>query len=162
MLDLCIVIVFSVVAVIFYVQTLSFPQISGFEKYGASFWPQLTLIGIVICSISIAIEAIVNQKKGAQSKVKPLVQNKENTVSLIVIALTLFSFTLFTQYIGFWPSAFLNLMVAMYALGERRKSVIFFFSFCLVVATFIIFAKIMLVRMPRGISIFRELSYTLY
>jgi len=53
-------------------------------------------------------------------------------------------------------------MALIYALGERKKSVILATSFVLVLVVYLSFGKFLFVPMPRGVSIFRELSFYLY
>jgi hypothetical protein len=50
----------------------------------------------------------------------------------------------------------------IYALGERNKLVVVATSFGMVTVIYIVFAKLMYVPMPRGVSVFEKLSYYLY
>jgi hypothetical protein len=50
----------------------------------------------------------------------------------------------------------------MHALGERKCFISMAISLGLVGIVYLIFAKLMQTPLPRGVAIFRELSYYLY
>lgn len=127
---------------------------------GPEFWPRLTLTGIVIVALIIMIGAILEQRKGIPPKVEP--KEKRNTIGAVVCAGILLLFIISISYIGFLLSAFLSMMVLAYALGERNKLLLLFFSFVMVAVIYLSFGKLLFVPMPRGVWIFRELSYYLY
>ena len=154
----CLIIIAS--SVFFYVQTFSFPSIAGYEKMGPGFWPRLTLTGIVILALIIMIGSILEQRKGISPKVQS--KEKKNTIGAVVCTGILFFFIISISYIGFLLSAFLSMMVLAYALGERNKLLLLFFSFIMVAMIYLSFGKLLFVPMPRGVWIFRELSYYLY
>jgi len=89
-------------------------------------------------------------------------KEKKNTIGAVVCAGILLLFIISISYIGFLLSAFLSMMVLAYALGERNKLLLLFFSFVMVAMIYLSFGKLLFVPMPRGVWIFRELSYYLY
>ena len=147
-------------SVFFFVHTLSFTETVGTEQIGAGFWPRLNLIGMVILALFIMIRSLVRRKKAALPKNEP--QEEMNTVGVVICGAILLSFVLLMPYIGFLLSAFLGMMALIYALGERKKLVIFLTAFVLVLVVYLSFGKFLFVPMPRGVSIFRELSFYLY
>jgi len=154
----CLIIIAS--SVFFYVQTFSFPSIAGYEEMGPEFWPRLTLTGIVILALIIMIGSILERRRGTSPKVES--KEKKNTARAVVCAGILFFFIISISYIGFLLSAFLSMMVLAYVLGERNKLLLLFFSFVMVGMIYLSFGKLLFVPMPRGVWIFRELSYYLY
>jgi len=158
--DIIVCLIIIALSVFFYVQTLSFPTIIGYEKMGPEFWPTLTLTGIVILALIIMIGSILEQKKGISPKVES--NEKKNTIGAVVCAGILLLFIISISYIGFLLSAFISMMVLAYALGERNKLLLLFFSFIMVAVIYLSFGKLLFVPMPRGVWIFRELSYYLY
>jgi putative tricarboxylic transport membrane protein len=157
-----IVVCLSIIAlsVFFYVHTLSFPTVIGYEKMGPDFWPKLMLAGIVILALIVMIGSILEQRKGTSPKAES--KERSNTVGAVVCAGILLLFIISISYIGFLLSAFLSMMVLAYALGERNKLLLLFFSFIMVAMIYLSFGKLLFVPMPRGVWIFRELSYYLY
>jgi hypothetical protein len=147
-------------SVFFFVETLSFPAFDIAGKLGAGFWPRLNLIGMVIIAFIIMMNALFKLKKASFPKEKP--QEKTNTMGVLTCGMLLLFFLILIPYLGFLLSAFLGLMGIMYALGERNKRVILFNAFIMVVIVYLSFGKLLFVPMPRGVSIFRELSFYLY
>lgn len=160
MSDIVVCLIIIALSVFFYVHTLSFPTIIGYEKMGPEFWPRLTLTGIVILALIIMIGSLLEWRKGTSLTVES--KEKKNTVGAVVCAGILFVFIISISYIGFLLSAFLSMMVLAYALGERNKLLLLFFSFIMVAMIYLSFGKLLFVPMPRGVWIFRELSYYLY
>ena len=160
MADIIVCLIIIAASVFFYVQTFSFPTITGYEKMGPGFWPRMTLAGIVILALIIMIGSILERKKGTASKADS--RDQKNTAGLLTCSGILFFFIFSISYIGFLLSAFLSMAALAYALGERNKVTILSFSFVMVLAVYLSFGKLMFVPLPRGIWIFREFSYYLY
>lgn len=146
-------------SIFFYLQTFSFPPILGYEKMGAEFWPRLNLIGMMILASIIMIISFRKPQKAVPTEVQP---ERKNTRGVITCGAFLLAFIILISYIGFLFSAFLSMMALIYTLGERNKAKIFFSSLILVSVIYLTFGKLLFVPIPRGISIFRQLSYYLY
>ena len=74
----------------------------------------------------------------------------------------LFFYILVIPYLGFLFTSFLAMSSFIYILGERRKVHIFATSFFLVGLIYLFFTKLMMAPLPRGIAIFKQLSYYIY
>ena len=146
-------------SVYFYVDTLSFPEIVGYEKMGPGFWPQLLLIGIVIFAVIIIVDEVLKRKKAPFPRSQPKTYDSRGVAKCGGI---LFFTMLFIPYLGYITASFLGAVAAVHALGERKKSVTILYSAIMVALIYIFFAKFLFVPIPRGVSVFRDLSYYLY
>ena len=147
-------------SVYFYIRTLSFPVITGYEKMGGEFWPRFTLVGIIVMAILVMIDGFLKVKSGNPSKGRS--RQYGNTMGVAICGFIVFFLILLIPYIGFLLSAFLGMMVLMIAFGEKKKLVVLGYSFGMVAMIYLLFAKFLLVPLPRGVSIFETLSYYLY
>ena len=153
-------IIVSVVVIIaslsFFMETLSYPPKVGFDKMGAGFWPGLVLIGMVIVAVILIIQSVLERKKGAA---KPSASVK---LGFFVVAGGLVVYQLLIPILGFFPASFVAMVGFIYTLGEKNKLLVFCSSLGLVAAIYLVFVKIMITPLPRGVSIFREFSYYLH
>jgi hypothetical protein len=106
------------------------------------------------------IRALRNREKGHSSK--PELQKKMNTTHVFVCAAALFFVNILIPYLGFLFSAFLGMIVFSTILGAKGKFTILWYSIASVAAVYLVFGRILLVPMPRGISIFQKISYFFY
>jgi len=147
-------------AAVMYVETFSYAVVPGYERMGPEVWPRFVLAGITFLSLLIMIRAL--RRRGKDPSGTPAPQTKMNTSHVLVCAVALFFVTILVPYLGFLFSAFLGMIVFSYILGARGKFTIFWYSIASVAAIYLVFGRILLVPMPRGVSIFRELSFYLY
>ena len=160
MADIIVCVVLIASSIFFFIQTLSYPVIPRFEKLGPEFWPRLMLIGIVIVTLSLLVESIIEKRK--TRKTDEELGEERNTKLVIASGGILITSLLFMPIIGFLLSSFITTAVLAIVLGERKKHTAFLYSFVMVLVIYVSFGKLMFVPMPRGVSIFRELSYFLY
>jgi len=147
-------------AAVMYVETCSYAVVPGYERMGPEVWPRFVLAGIVLMSLLIMIRALRNRGKGPPGTPAP--PAKMNTTHVLVCAAALFFVTILIPYLGFLFSAFLGMILFSYILGAREKFTVFWYSIASVAAIYLVFGRILLVPMPRGVSIFQKLSYLLY
>jgi hypothetical protein len=160
MSDIIVCLVIIAASIFFYIYTLTFPVILKYEKMGPGFWPKLVLTGIVLAAVSLLIESIRKRRDTVQNK-KP-VDEEKNTKLVVVCAVILVVFLYLMQIVGFVLSSFFATAILAYILGERKKRTTVIYSFIIVLVIYASFAKLMYVPLPRGVSVFRELSYYLY
>lgn len=156
MAEIIVSVVVIITSLFFFMETLSYPPKVGFERMGAGFWPGLVLIGMIIVAIILIIQSILARKKDAP---KPSVSVK---AGFFVVAGGLVVFNLLIPILGFFPASFIAMVGFIYILGEKNKLIVFFSSFGLIGAIYLVFVKIMITPLPRGVSIFREFSYLLH
>ena len=154
----CVLLIAS--SIFFFILTLSYPVISRFEKMGPEFWPRLMLIGIVIVTLFLLVESIMEKRKPRKTEEGP--GEEKNTKLVIASGGILMTSLLLMPIIGFLLSSFIATAVLAIVLGERKKLAAFLYAFVMVLVIYVSFGKLMFVPLPRGVSIFRELSYYLY
>lgn len=156
MANIIVSVVVIIASVIFYQETLHYPPRVGFEKMGAGFWPGLILIGMIIVSVALIIQSILERKKGAESPSASI----QSGFFIIVGGLAVYQ--LLIPILGFFPASFIAMVGFITILGEKNKLLIFCSSLGLVAAIWVVFVKVMITPLPRGVSIFREFSYLLH
>ena len=160
MSDIVICSIIILLSAFFYKETFSYAVIPGYERMGPEVWPQFLLIAIAFISLLIIISAIRNQKKGINLNSKP--EGEDNTSHVFIFGVSVFLVNLLFPYLGFLFTSFLGVLIFSYLLGEKKIFSILSFSFVSVLTVYFFFAKILLVPLPRGVSIFRGISYFLY
>lgn len=160
MSDIIVCVVIIAASIFFYIYTLTFPVILKYEKMGPGFWPKMVLIGIVVVAVSLMVEAIRSRRKTVQKK-EPAKEEK-NTKLVVLCAVVLVIFLYFMEIVGFVLSSFFATAILACLLGESKKRSAVIYSFIIVLVIYASFAKLMYVPLPRGVSVFRELSYFLY
>jgi len=160
MSDVIVCMVIIAASIFFYIYTLTFPVILKYEKMGPGFWPKLVLIGIVVAASSLLVESI--RKRGNPVQKKEPTKEEKNTKLVVLCAVVLAIFLYFMQIVGFVLSSFFATAILAFLLGEGKKRSAVIYSFVIVLVIYASFAKLMYVPLPRGISVFRELSYCLY
>jgi hypothetical protein len=128
----------------------------GYQETGPGFWPRLTLAGMMIVAAIILVRARIEAKKGDRASSSPV------SKAFVVMTGLLVCYILAIHVTGFLPASFLMLLGFIRLLGEKNTLIVFCTSFGLVATIYVVFAKIMLSPLPRGVSIFKELSYFLY
>lgn len=143
-------------SVFFYIHTYSFPESLGYQELGPGFWPRLTLAGMIIVAAIICGRSLIASRKES----RPESSGDSKAFVLMIVLLVLYIFAI--HITGFLPASLLMLLAFMRLLGEKNKVVIFSTALGLVAVVYLIFAKIMVAPLPRGVSIFKALSYYLY
>jgi hypothetical protein len=145
-----------IASIFFFFHTYTFQESLGYQETGPGFWPRLILVGMVIITAIILARAFMEAKRKGKSA-----PPRSNKAFILMIGL-LMVYILAIHVIGFLPASLLMLIGFIRLLGEQNKLVILGASFGLVAAIYLIFAKIMVSPLPRGVSVFKELSYFLY
>lgn len=152
------------VAVFLFINTFSFPT---FEQYGAvdsDFWPKIVLILLMFCSAMLALETFLKRHTiDAKGQEKKEDYDPKGLVRMLgtgaLLALYIFAGL---KYLGFLLSTFLFTPLLMYWLGNRKPIVIALTTLISTSFFVIIFCKIMLIPLPRGMGIFRTFSLFFY
>ncbi len=147
-------------SIFFYIYTLSFPVILKYEKMGPGFWPKMVLIGIILMTLSLLVESIRERRKTNQGKTSA--KEEKNTKLVVTCGGILAISLLLMPIIGFVLSSFFGTAILALVLGEKKIGTALFYSFIMVLVVYASFGKLMYVPLPRGMSIFRALSYYLY
>lgn len=157
-------------SIFFFIYTLQIPASSS-TSIGPEFWPRVVLIGLAIMGIVLLIKslrqmkrpAIVEESISETEKVEEEFEVEEVHKSrYLIIIIALFAYILSLSFIGFVPTTPFMLMGIALIIGMRK-----WYSMALTgvlgTACFIyLFANTLNIPLPRGVGIFRELSYFLY
>jgi hypothetical protein len=154
--DIIVSVVVIIASLFFFRETLSYPTKVGFEKMGAGFWPGLILIGMVIVAVIIIIKSALERNKRATSS------SASVKTGFFIIVGGLVVYQLLIPILGFFPASFIAMVGFITILGEKNKLLIFCSSLGLVAAIWVVFVKVMITPLPRGVSIFKEFSYLLH
>ena len=156
MANIIVSVVIIISSIFFFMETLSYPTKVGWEKMGAGFWPGLILIGMMIVAVVLIIQSILERKKGAATPTASVKSGFFIVVGGLVV------YQLLIPILGFFPASFIAMVGFIFILGEKNKLLVFCSSIGLVGAIYLVFVKIMITPLPRGVSIFREFSYLLH
>lgn len=142
-----------------FITSFSFPILNIGGKLGAAWWPQVVLtLGMVLLLVS----AILLIRKGrAAFDEKERIEKKE-IISLATSSLIFIVALLSIRTIGFLVSAWIIVLGFMIQLGARKVWVIAVSSVVIALIFTLLFGRFMMVSLPRGMGIFRAISYYIY
>jgi len=125
------------------------------DQIGPAGFPQL----VIILSLLLIIYILFTLMK-AKKKEKSLDWRKRKV--LIVHVFLFFLYLLFLDSIGFIFSTLPYSYLGIRNLGYSDKKKTFLFSLTMTASIILLFGRLFLVSLPRGIGVFRELSYFFY
>jgi hypothetical protein len=118
---------------------------------------------VIILSFFLCILLLVRQVKGKQRTHESLIDLRSPAGRAIVFtAIALAVYIALLNLIGFVISTLLFSVAAALLSGYRKAGKLAIFAVLVTVGLFLLFGKAFFVPLPRGIGIFRELSYLLY
>jgi len=125
-------------------------------------WPAILLGGIVILSGILIVKYWKNQHKVGSKIFKKISEEEINSKRLFFsLLLIIIYFSLF-PYLGFIIASIFFLVGYMYLMGLQKKLIIYGASIFIVFIIVLLFNKILLIPLPRGFSIFRDISLIFY
>jgi len=129
------------------------------DALGAGGFP--IILGVIGLALLVLITA-----KIAKDKTKipiPMLRLKSVEGKVLALNIVIFSaYLLLMDVIGFALSTLLFLFGSARGLGYKKTVVLSLFSLLLTVVLVVTFGKLFMVPLPRGIGIFREMSYFIY
>lgn len=129
------------------------------DALGAGGFPMI--LGIIGLAILVFITARILKDK-ARIPI-PMLNLKSLEGRVLALNIVIFSaYLLLLDIIGFALSTLLFLFGSARGLGYKKTVVLSLFSLLLTVILVATFGKLFMVPLPRGIGIFRELSYYIY
>ena len=120
---------------------------------------------MILAIIGLAILVFITTKVFRDKKKIPIPMLSLKSVEGQVLALNIIilaAYLLLMDVIGFALSTLLFLFGSTRGLGYKKTVVLSLFSLLLTVVLVVTFGKLFFVPLPRGIGIFRELSYFIY
>lgn len=129
--------------------------------YGPEFWPNTLLhIGIFLGALQVFFMARSHISRPRTSTQETATSRELLRVFRVLGILVLYAWAI--PRAGFIPSTVLMVAVYLLALGQRRPLVVLSISVLLPLLVLVVFTRILVVPLPRGIGIFRAWSYFLY
>lgn len=118
-------------------------------------WPVAILCGILALSVYRIIA-----KKAGKIEEKPALQNFTRRVASVMLLVGLYIFGM--NFLGFIIATLLFQWLMLWVIGYRKKLLFFLSPVGVTGVIYVIFVKMMYVPLPRGIGVFRVLSYFFY
>lgn len=166
-------IVFSIMTIIFssffLIFSLQLPASKSTEQIGPGGWPNFILSLMLILGIILLIRSIVENKKkksdltnGNELTDENVQETKPKQLEFItrhwfVVALIVFYFIMM-PLLGFFVSTFIFILLITWLLGMKRWIYILITALVSSLTFTFIFATLITLPLPRGVSIFHELS----
>jgi putative tricarboxylic transport membrane protein len=147
-------------SIFFYLLSMRFSAVKGYQQMGDAFWPQLVLLVLMGLAVLLILQSVWKGKKGSKKKASP--QETPDRPALLKTMGLMVLYVLCIPYLGFLVSTFLALVALSYLMGDRKKSRMVLFSLSMTAATYLVFALLIYTALPRGIWIFKSLSDLLY
>ncbi len=117
---------------------------------GAAFWPILLCCGLILCSVILLIQTILESKK-ATEKEDPLIDYRSAGVHCVfLIFVIMIAYAVIMNYFGFVPATLLFVIATMLAMGERRPVWIGLTTVGITGFIYVVFTVIMGVILPQG------------
>jgi putative tricarboxylic transport membrane protein len=149
--------------------SLSTESIRRFGEVGGSFWPDVILSLLLLCSIALLIQNIVayqKEKKKVSSapdiSAEDLKEKREGRKRFIFSAVVMLVYILVMPLIGFILSTPLFVAAFIYALGEKRKKVLLLAPPLITAGIVLLFGTFIGIRFPRGPEFFATISRFFY
>jgi len=139
------------IGILFFIITYSFPHPSGVtdSTTDASTIPRVWFYAL-IPSIALALIPIFTGKETPDAKWGAGLKNVGIILAILIISVSLF------QFIGYYISSALFVVVALWVLGVRNKIQLITLPLGWILFSYLVFAKVLYVRLPVG-SIFSGL-----
>ena len=163
-------IVILVFGIVFFANSFGFPELQGGALPDAGVWPRIIAALLIVCSVLALIDDIKKWKKSREipDSQKPKKEEAEGydpkgRVRMIgsVIILGLYSLV-GLRYMGFVSSTLVVIPAIMLWLGERKWLRIVLLDVIMTILCVFLFCKFMLIPLPRGMGIFRNISLLFY
>ncbi len=147
--DALIGLMLAVFSVLIFSAAQSFPPIPG-QNFGASLFPELIGIGMLICSILLIVQGIKNRATDTPMAMPAWLKSKTSVLRFLLIPASLVFYFVAAEFLGFLVSASMLLIVLFLAFGVRWPIAVA----VALVGTFVIhfaFYSVLMVPLPWGV-----------
>lgn len=153
--EICVSLSIFCISVLLYVHSTTMGTFSGYAEIGPEFWPQITLIGLMICSAILATRYLVQWKKGTGSE-----RAKENLhwLSFAIVFSSIIGYVILWRFFGYMVLTPFLIIPIMIVAGARKISTYVLTITGIMLLTYFIFVRLLLIPLPKGQSIFRSIS----
>ncbi len=141
-----------------YIYSFTLGTFKAYQKMGPDFWPQLILIGLMICSAILTIRHLVQWKKEKRSD-----QSSEevNWTRFAVLFGIIIGYVLLLKAVGFICLTPLLIIAMMMLIGARRIMTYVLTVVGIMVLVYVAFGRLLFVPLPKGHGIFHSISIAL-
>jgi len=119
-------------------------QVAGMRE---AIYPQSIIIWIAISSVLL----ILKSWKGASKKILHKSQNEKGIVRVIAIATLCLVYILMINFLGFFISSFVFLVILMLSFGIRDWKILITIPIIFLLFLYILFEKLLVFPLPKGI-----------
>lgn len=149
-------------------EALELRGVRRFGEVGSGFWPLLSLGVAAILSLVWFIGNLrrySREKSGANEK-RPMPETvalqRAGQKKIALCSACLLVYIVLTPLIGFLLSTVLFILTFILALEEKRKLVLIISPPVITAVVFVIFAKFIMMPLPKGVGVFAEFSRLFY
>ena len=133
-------------------------EVTIFSQADNMFWPRHILWPLFFCSLLLAGRGVVRMRfDGSRTPINPRVFLRPLILSSVCVA-----YFLLIDVIGFVFATFLFAGSALVVLGRHSPKVMAAFATVTTLVVYAVFLKGVSAPLPRGIGVFRDLSFLLY
>lgn len=133
-------------------------SISG-DVFGAGGFPiVLAVLGFIV--LALIVKDCLKNKTQVHIPMFDIKSVDGKMLAVNVVVLT--GYLMLMDVLGFILSTFIFTFASTRAMGYKKTSSLVLFSVVLTTAIVLVFGKLFFVPLPRGLEIFRELSYFIY
>lgn len=153
--EICVSLSIFFISLYLYIHSTTIEAFGGYEEIGPEFWPQIILIGLMICSAILATRYLAQWFKGTD------ISESRATFGWVSFAIVFFSIIGYVLlwriagYIFLTPFLIISIMIVA---GARRISTYIFTIAGVMLLTYFVFVRLLLIPLPRGQGIFRDIS----
>ena len=142
-----------------YYMAFQMREFRAYKEVGPDFWPKIILICLIFSS---AYLTVVNVNKWRKSKyAKRGEEDDTNWHRVLAVAVIILGYILFLKPVGFLVLTPFFIIGMMLLIRPERKRTIPVTVIVIMVMIYIIFGKMLYVPLPKGYSIFHDLSILL-
>lgn len=149
------------VSFVFLVFSFRLPGARSTYMLGPDVWPKIILSLLLLMGVVLLVQTI-REKKPPASGQAPHQSSSRLFKQTWIMAGGIFLYILLTQLIGFMLATLLYTFAAVRLLGYKRLPLAALFSLISTGCLSYLFLMVMNIAMPRGMGIFREMSFLFY
>jgi len=155
-------IILLVACFLFYIAS-TFPQNRMADQVGPALWPKIILLLIIILSMSLLIQFVIQSLKEKKARPKEdLSAEKEGFRMLILTVILSLLYGFGVSYVGFLLSILVFQTLFLLILKVTKIPVLVLYPLSLTVVIYAIFIKVLYIPLPRGTGIFLTISRLFY
>lgn len=154
-----------VIMIVFFIEAQKIPAGLMVEsvrrEVGADFWPKALLSMLLFLTLVLNIKNFFLKKNG-ESQPKSEKQEKERWLNWILLSISIVVYIEIQYVIGFLFASILMVCFNLVNFGYRKKFFLIAIPIGLTFLFAFVFGRFLNVPLPKGVGIFREISFIIY